>query len=1305
MPQWPRENDWQTRLPNKAQGDDARRWEWTVRYTVYQEAMWAARDSVKARHDGRDSQSVDEKLGSPDLEIWQVLDRDRWPSPRERGALLADTFLSSVGEMFTSVRQRSQLGQRSKGPIAAWWALFTRGTPGAVCADLKSWGYTQKDGSVLDFASVGNYIWRKGWQRPSPKLPAALDVEALQRITEVLDEAFSTYLRPEDGGFDTGAPFAELVPRDLDEVHFRPRQQRLQGYHRAWEQAGVDLMGVSPQGLTTIEEHILPHLGPGLGQGASFLVAGPTSTGKTDLGMAAAIREISRGRKAILLLPTKALVAQTAEHWREVFERAEVSREWQVVETSRDYPFNDDRVARGDYHLLVAIPEKLAGSVAAAATAVQCDVLVVDELQMLASSDRGANLETLLTLFRQRMPATPIVALSATLDPQSFDAVSRWLGATGNHAFQTFERPVPLARYAVNDRDRYGGTPDMDPAHTDEWHLNQSEPVVSLVSQMLGGDQVRRGGVLVFVNSRRRAELLCEKIRDALKVEAAVRQPNAAAGPTGWRFGQHLDGEAADEWQRTVNALPPTRVSTGVRKGLETGVAYHSARLDPEHRRAVEDGYKQGLIQVLVATGTLAIGLNLPAAHVVVADIHQFLFWDDYLGKPVYRLLEPQEIIQRLGRCGRLGHAAADTVVGQPLGGVAYVFTFGAGVELPQLQLSEETCTTILRAAGQAGTPDLVRVSRATDSLRETEPVYQAMIEPGDHGQWVTSSLAGPDSGGNGDGWDAWDRLVLQDMSPGAVAYIDQELNVRHHALYQASLLAQQPDAEEPIAAEVRTRLRRKGLVELVDNRHIVTALGRTVALSNLPLKNTEAIATVAEVAAQGATEMTILFHAAHAPFIAEELTWIGLPNGVSGNAKNRMRDLVWKVVRRVIGYSATRLNAVESLRWLPTAATGIGTEEQRLKEILESRDAPTDLPLIAMLRAIVAGLWAAGAPVDAVSALVQNNTRVKVNNRSMMVDAPPADIRDLAERTSYLVNAASEVLRTHPDRSAHLRLRNLAESLRIGLPFQFAPLTALKERLHRDRLTTLIARRPITHFTFDDPGKLVTQLNTQPSDATHEEAAFHRRHRLSDHEIGPLVEELANQRRRRRKTGLASQLRFRPLPDPYVLGGGTDYQDMATSLEEATSATSALELVQQVLAAFAVASDVALVDGRHALLIRSHEESLTLLPVIEEVTPDILSQMRGPRLLLAFAGYTQDAEHHLREDPRQMSLMTPTVWLSALGMIHLRWAKLPADPDGDPRATLSAMAVAFMTDVAGPLELSDVHLAELLSAGSADPA
>ncbi len=63
-------------------------------------------------------------------------------------------------------------------------------------------------------------------------------------------------------------------------------------------------------------------------------------------------------------------------------------------------------------------------------------------------------------------------------------------------------------------------------------------------------------------------------------------------------------------------------MSRGLRQALEGGVAFHHGDLNREERIAVERGFRRqdGGIHVLVATSTVAAGVNTPASTVIVVE-------------------------------------------------------------------------------------------------------------------------------------------------------------------------------------------------------------------------------------------------------------------------------------------------------------------------------------------------------------------------------------------------------------------------------------------------------------------------------------------------------------------------------------------------------------------------------------------------------------------------------------------------------------------------------------------------------------
>ena len=78
------------------------------------------------------------------------------------------------------------------------------------------------------------------------------------------------------------------------------------------------------------------------------------------------------------------------------------------------------------------------------------------------------------------------------------------------------------------------------------------------------------------------------------------------------------------------------------------GVAAHHAGLLPAFKECVEEAFVRGLIKVVFATETLALGINMPARSVVLEKLVK------YNGE-THADITPGEYTQLTGRAGRRG--------------------------------------------------------------------------------------------------------------------------------------------------------------------------------------------------------------------------------------------------------------------------------------------------------------------------------------------------------------------------------------------------------------------------------------------------------------------------------------------------------------------------------------------------------------------------------------------------------------------------------------------------------------------------
>ena len=83
-------------------------------------------------------------------------------------------------------------------------------------------------------------------------------------------------------------------------------------------------------------------------------------------------------------------------------------------------------------------------------------------------------------------------------------------------------------------------------------------------------------------------------------------------------------------------------------EALGRGIAAHHAGLLPSFKAIVEEGFVNGLIKVVFATETLALGINMPAKTVVIEKLVK------YNGE-THAEITPGEFTQLTGRAGRRG--------------------------------------------------------------------------------------------------------------------------------------------------------------------------------------------------------------------------------------------------------------------------------------------------------------------------------------------------------------------------------------------------------------------------------------------------------------------------------------------------------------------------------------------------------------------------------------------------------------------------------------------------------------------------
>ncbi|KAL2802272.1 hypothetical protein BJX63DRAFT_415500 [Aspergillus granulosus] len=409
-------------------------------------------------------------------------------------------------------------------------------------------------------------------------------------------------------------------------------------------------------------------LGEGLLEGKRHLIyTAPTGGGKSLVADVLMLKRIIENPscKAILVLPYVALVQEKLKWLRRIVQDVEKrldpdsapddgseSHRWRTQKSIRVAGFfggSKTTACWADTDIAVCTIEKANSLINTAiedCTIGELGAVVLDELHMLDDEHRGYLLELMVTKLILLQQDIQIIGMSATIS--NTELLAEWTNA---RYFISTYRPVPVDEHLVFENaiypaatsrqlfqtiSRLASAPGlslsdaMPPQRT-----IQASPFKELSNPMtnamvaLAMDTVTAGfGVLVFCGSRQACQI------QATLISEAMPDPST------------LD---VDEINKRLDLLADLRgLPSGLDPALETtlikGVGFHHAGMTTEEREGIAQAYDQGVLKVLVATCSLAAGVNLPARRVIINGAR--------MGR---ELVGPAMLRQMCGRAGRKG--------------------------------------------------------------------------------------------------------------------------------------------------------------------------------------------------------------------------------------------------------------------------------------------------------------------------------------------------------------------------------------------------------------------------------------------------------------------------------------------------------------------------------------------------------------------------------------------------------------------------------------------------------------------------
>lgn len=357
------------------------------------------------------------------------------------------------------------------------------------------------------------------------------------------------------------------------------------------------------------------------------IVAIPTASGKSlvaYLGILHRLLVTHPGSRAVYIVPLKALASEKHTELSELAKAVGLTVGLGIGEATGERRLIDE------CDILVCTSEKLDSLMRTRSDRMaNVSVIVADEFHLLNDSSRGPTLEINLTRLRHLRPDAQIIALSATVG--NAPDLATWLDA----ALITSDwRPVALeysTLYELNLEPR-----KIQSNAGSEGQLGAPRKLVGPMSQptwAVLSDVADQGGqVLIFVATRRSAVSEAKRLSERFRRRLGKEDPSRLERLN--RLSSSLEG--ADQ----------TTLGETLRTCVSGGVAFHHAGLTHGQRSAVETAFKEGDLVGIVATPTLAAGVNLPARRVLVRDVKRF---DDGASRP----MPVMEVRQMLGRAGR----------------------------------------------------------------------------------------------------------------------------------------------------------------------------------------------------------------------------------------------------------------------------------------------------------------------------------------------------------------------------------------------------------------------------------------------------------------------------------------------------------------------------------------------------------------------------------------------------------------------------------------------------------------------------
>lgn len=373
----------------------------------------------------------------------------------------------------------------------------------------------------------------------------------------------------------------------------------------------------------------------------NLLVTAHTGSGKTVLALYGIAKTLSEGKKVIYTSPIKALSNQKYAEFAEHFNSIGIMTGDIKINPIADLLIMTTEILRNS--LLRKYNDKVYEW---NFNPQDIGCVILDEVHYINNNERGKIWEEIIINLE---PNIQLIMLSATIT--GAEELATWIGNLKKipcNLVTTLKRPVPL-QHGIWHNNKisyflYGDTNWI----TNIWeniYLDYKNKSFGLnnffdcIKYLYNNDLTP---VNIFILNRKLIEIYAKKI----PIHFTTTEESANIQNI-WNSKLHRYKklyETTSEWNDLYTLV-------------SKGIGIHHSGMIPILKEIIEILYSTGLIKILLATETFALGVNMPTKTVVFFDLYKFD------GNETQRLLKPEEYAQMAGRAGRRGKDSIGNVI------------------------------------------------------------------------------------------------------------------------------------------------------------------------------------------------------------------------------------------------------------------------------------------------------------------------------------------------------------------------------------------------------------------------------------------------------------------------------------------------------------------------------------------------------------------------------------------------------------------------------------------------------------------